>query len=278
MLRKTIALFISAILLGSTLTACTIPGDGTLAAGDSNSPDSPIVSVSTPQADTSAATTQNILPSDNMESPSVSDEFHAFIEKWKLSGLLPEGGTMTAEDQENFLKYFQQFDDVTRNYIILLLQGIAAGTETLGYNDDGINDHQYGIYLHNCSYCLYDMNQDGFPELILETGGSEADYMYTVYTVVDDELINCGEFGGGHSVLYTNGSGRLVRYAAQMGIYDIYVSTLEGTMLQTQKIVSGELDYSKEEQYPDLDKFGYGDYNQTMTFSGIPALFLSPAG
>ena len=280
MYKRIISLFITAILLSSTLTTCTISDGGTLATGASNSPNNPTVSVSASQADSLTTVTQNILPSDNIENTSVNDKYYAFIERWKLSGLLPECGTITTEDQEDFIKYFQQFDDVTRNYIMLLLQGIAAGTITLGYggDDNGINDHKYGVYLHYCALCLYDMNQDGFPELILMTGGCEAAYLYTVYTIVDGKLIDCGELSGGHTVLYTNGSGRFVRYESHMRLYDIDVSTLEGTTLKTQEIAAGELDNSKEEQYPDLDRFGYGDYNQSMTLSGIPTLFLAPEG
>jgi hypothetical protein len=204
-----------------------------------------------------------------------NDEFHSFIERWKLSDLLPECRTMTTEHQEEFINYFQQFDDDTRNYIILLLQGIAADTTTLG---DDINDHKYGVYLRYCQSCLYDMNQDGFPEFILKTGDCEAAYKYTVYTVVNGELINCGELNGSHSSLFTNGSGRFVRYEGHMGVYNIDVSTLEGTTLKTQKIANGVLDYKKNEDYPKLDKYYYGDYNQSMTFSDIPTLFLAPAG
>jgi hypothetical protein len=224
---------------------------------------------------TNSEATQIILPSDTMKDTAVNDEFQAFIERWKLSDLLPECSTMTTENQVEFIKYFQQFDDVTRNYIILLLQGIAADAITLG---EDINDHKYGVYLMDCQFCLYDMNQDGFPEFILKTGGCEAAYKYTIYTVVNDKLINCGGLNGSHSSLYTNGSGGFVRYEGHMGVYVIDVSTLEGTTLKTQKIADGMLDYGKNEDYPKLDKYNYGDYDQDMPFSGIPTLFLAPAG
>jgi len=224
---------------------------------------------------TNSETTQIILPSDTVKDTSVNDEFQAFIERWKLSDLLPECRTLTREQQDEFIKYFQQFDDVTRNYIILLLQGIAADTTTLG---DGTNDHKYGVYLMNCQFCLYDMNQDGFSEFILKTGDCEAAFKYTVYTVVNGKLINCGELNGSHSSLYTNDSGRFVRYEGHMGVYDIDVPTLERTTLKTQKIADGVLDYEKKEDYPKLDKYYYGDYDQSMPFSDIPTLFLAPAG
>lgn len=130
----------------------------------------------------------------------------------------------------------------------------------------------------NCQYCLYDMNQDGSPEFILKTGDCEAAYKYTVYTVVYGKLINCGELNGSHSSLYTNGSGSFVRYEGHMGVYNIDVSTLEGTTLKTQKIADGVIDFEKKEDYPKLDKYYYGDYDQSMSFSGIPTLFLAPAG
>lgn len=221
------------------------------------------------------STTRPAATSGTVKDTSTNEEFQAFIERWKLSDLLPESRTMTTEQQDEFIHYFQQFDDVTRNYIILLLQGIAADTITLG---EDTNDHINGVYLMSCQFYLYDMNQDGFPEFILKTGSCEAAYMYTVYTIVNGELIKCGELNGSHSSLYTNGSGRIVRYEGIMGVYNIDISTLDGTTLKTQKIADGVLDYSKQEDYPKLEKYHYGDYNQDILFSDIPTLFLTPTG
>lgn len=67
-----------------------------------------------------------------------------------------------------------------------------------------------------------------------------------------------------------------MRYEGHMGVYNIDVSILEGTTLKTQKIADGVIDF--EEDYPTLDKYSYGDYDQSMSFSGIPTLFLAPAG
>lgn len=221
---------------------------------------------------TNSEAQQIILPTDTVKDTSVNDEFQAYVDKWKLSGLIPENCTMTTEQQEEFMKYFQRFDEVTRGYIILLLQGIADNTITL---DDDTNT----IYLTSCQYYLYDMNQDEIPEFILMTGGDEAGYKYTVYTIVEDKLINCGELNGSHSSLYSSdGTGKFVRYKGHMGVYHIDVSTLEGTMLITKTIADGVLDYDKNEDYPELDKYSYGDYDQSMVFSYIPALFLVPAG
>jgi hypothetical protein len=58
-----------------------------------------------------------------------------------------------------------------------------------------------------------------------------------------------------------------------MGVYTIDVLTLVGTTLKTQKIADGVLDYSKQEDYPKLEKYHYGDYDQTILFSDIPIFF-----
>ncbi len=217
-----------------------------------------------------------ILPTNTVKDTPVNDEFMAYVEKYKLSGLIPESCIMTAEQQEEFIKYFQQFDEVTKGYIILLLQVIADNTITL---DDDTNDHQHGVYLLSCQYSLYDMNQDDISEFILRTGNSEAAYKYTFYTIVEDKLINCGELSGSHSSLYSNdGTGKIVRYEGQMGVYHIDVSTLEGTALITKTIADGVINYEKNEDYPKLDQYNYGDFDQSMVFRNIPTLFLAPAG
>lgn len=215
--------------------------------------------------------TQTPQPSDSNE------EFQTFIEKWGLFGLIPEGLTMTAEQQDNFIEYFQQFDDITRTYLLLLLGGLSSGTTTIE-NDDYLNDYEYGVYLTSCRFYLFDMNQDEFPEFIIKAGSSEADYWYTVYTINDGNLINCGGFSGSHAALYSNGLDGFVRYAGHMGVYDINIPTLEGTTLIIKEIANGVLDSSTDEDYPELEEYGYGDYDQYIQFIGIPTLFLAPAG
>lgn len=224
---------------------------------------------------TSTPEPSNDVPKSESTNDIDYDEFQTFLETWKLSGLIPEGLTLTAEHRKEFIKYFVQFDDDTFNYVILLLHGIITGTITV---TDDYNDYENGVYLNGCQLCLFDMNGDDVPELILKTGVCEADYWYTVYTIVDGELIACGGISGGHSSLLIDGPGSFIRYEAQMGCYDITLSTLEGTTLITQEIANGELNYDKGEDYPKLEEYGYGDYNQWLEFSGIPTLILAPAG
>lgn len=231
---------------------------------------------------TGDAATQ-LLPSPQpVKDTNYSDEFQAFIETWELSDLIPEDLLMTTEHQDFFMKYFQQFDDVTRSYVIMLLQGIAAGTITITnpYNNDSVPgvycDIKNNAYLLFCSFCIFDMNGDGVSELIVQSSGDEAGRWYTAFTIIENKLIDCGGISGSHTSLYTDGSGKILGYAGHMGVYDITISELKGTTLITQEIASGTL--NNGEQYPELEEYGYGDYNQDLQFTDIPSLLLAPAG
>jgi hypothetical protein len=200
-------------------------------------------------------------------------EFETLVNKWNLSGLFPNDHPLTATQEDAFLSYIQQFDAATQQYILLLLQGIATKAITL---QEGVNDHKSGVFLQFTQFYLYDMNQDGTMECILKTGSSEADYQYTFFTVVQDELICCGELSGSHATLYTQGSGALVRYAGQMGVYTVDISTLAGTALHTETIADGVVDNG--EDYPTLEQLEYGEYDQVISCSDIPPLYLAAAG
>ena len=43
------------------------------------------------------------------------------------------------------------------------------------------NAENPGDFLAECSYCLYDIDKDGTPELLLKTGTCEADYMGRIF-------------------------------------------------------------------------------------------------
>ena len=206
---------------------------------------------------------------------SSADEFQAFVDTWKLSGLGPAGLVMKDENKDGGLQYFEALDGSERDYVMLLLQAISAGEQTPA---DAYCNFEGGVYLDSCQFCLYDMNLDGFPEFILKTGSCEADYWITVYTIADGALVDCGGLSGGHCVLYADGSGGFVGYEGHMGEYHITASALEGTVLSTREIAQGVVDHGRGGTYPDLEQYGYGDYDQPLEFSGIPTLFLAPAG
>ena len=125
------------------------------------------------------------------------------------------------------------------------------------------------------SYSLYDLNQDEIPELITLTGNCEAAYIYSVYMVVDDELVLCGELPRGHSGLMFNGLGTMVLYCAHMNSYEISKVTLEGSDLKTEIIASGNTDGS----YPELGEIGLEGYDKMMvnSYGVLPFLLYAAA-
>lgn len=207
--------------------------------------------------------------------PSGGDEFQTFLDTWKLSGLIPAGLVMTDENKDGVLQYFEALDGAERDYVMLLLQDISAGEQTPA---DAYCNFEGGVYLDSCQFCLYDMNLDGIPEFILKTGTCEADYWLTVYTMADGALVDCGGLSGGHCVLYADGSGGFVRYEGHMGEYRVTASALEGTALTTQEIAEGVVDHDQGGNYPELEQYGYEDYDQPLKFSSVPTLFLAPKG
>lgn len=52
-------------------------------------------------------------------------------------------------------------------------------------------------------YGLYDVDEDGIPELFVEYGSCEADYHTVCYTLREGQVTAVGEFGSGHGGIYT---------------------------------------------------------------------------
>jgi len=111
-------------------------------------------------------------------------------------------------------------------------------------------------YYFDHHYMLYDIDQNGIPELILYEGSSGAGTHFHFYTIIDGEIIYCGDYG--RASLYSNGEGGLIANNARMGGYHIDKITLNGAAIETEFIASGEVLY--DEEYPELDKFGYNNY------------------
>lgn len=89
-------------------------------------------------------------------------------------------------------------------------------------------------------YYLYDINHDGFYELILHGGESEADASILVYTIdeeSEDGFIELGELGGGHTVLvekdgnlytdYCHQGYQIVEEIQMVGWHDVWSVTQE---------------------------------------------------
>ncbi len=83
-------------------------------------------------------------------------------------------------------------------------------------------------------YTLHDLNGDGIRELFLLEGTCEADYIWKVFTIMDEETDCIGSFSGFHSVLYAGEDGVLYNVSCQMDTYNVWeIKLLEGTIIES---------------------------------------------
>jgi hypothetical protein len=93
------------------------------------------------------------------------------------------------------------------------------------YNSD------YGL-----TYTVNDIDKDGIKELIVRTGGCEADYQYMFYTYSNGQVVSLGSKVAGWSALYgLNGNG-IYLYKARQGYETLYKLTKYGNQLYTNVI------------------------------------------
>ncbi len=103
-------------------------------------------------------------------------------------------------------------------------------------------------------FTLYDINQDGISELILYESTYGAGTHFHFYTIMNGELINCGDYG--RTNLYFNDEGGLIAYFGRMGGYQIDKITLEDGAIVITEIAEG----NTQEEYPELEEYGYNNY------------------
>lgn len=108
------------------------------------------------------------------------------------------------------------------------------------------------------SYCLYDVDKDGIPELFVKYGDCEADYYSVCYTFRDGLVVAIGDFPSGYSSLYTWPGENAVIYSwGHMG-----TSEMEKLSIQDGQLVFTE-DFYQETEWNE-ESLDYTD----------PALFL----
>ena len=77
---------------------------------------------------------------------------------------------------------------------------------------------EYSDHRDICTYALYDIEEDGIPELFLKTGTSEEDCRFMLYTAVEDEPILLATFPAAHlSVCGISEKGFFLLHGESMG-------------------------------------------------------------
>ena len=131
------------------------------------------------------------------------------------------------------------------------------------------------------SYCLYDIDKDGVPELFIRFGNCEAAYMAEVYTYRDGTVANIGEFGFGHSGLYSwPGENAAIVARAHMGFQEMMkLSIRDGKIVFADETLLEEYINRSESSYTSPDEIAPGseciqEYRTTLYLPVITPLTL----
>lgn len=111
------------------------------------------------------------------------------------------------------------------------------------------------LYPH---YYIYDINDDGVYELITETGTCEADSIYSVYSIKDNEMIFVGDIGASNSVL-TEKDGKLYRNKCHTGYQSVDLIIFDGKSVSTENIYEKEQDENYIEYGTEIKFYDYSD-------------------
>ena len=139
----------------------------------------------------------------------------------------------------------ERFDAAESDYMSLYMRELERMNRTEGYADDHL-------------YALYDMNNDGVPEMILYEGSSGAGTHHHFYMVIDGELVDCGY--DRRTNMFVDGNGGVVAYYARMGGYFIQKITLVGNEIVFTDIADGFVTVDSQD-YPSLEELGYHGYD-----------------
>lgn len=133
---------------------------------------------------------------------------------------------------------------------------------------DALTAYQNQLSLNSDSYyMLYDMDDNGLPELIIRSGTCEADYRFEFYSY-DSGIIFCGDVGAGHSnlAISDDGIGLLLCYQ-HMDYESRWLLKLENCQIFSEAIFEGEeVDYTKVENLNYLDEYESSDITMLLSY------------
>lgn len=104
------------------------------------------------------------------------------------------------------------------------------------------------------TYCLYDMNGDEVPELIILSGESAAQTQYSLYDLTKPEAAPL-QFGSGNSVVGGYEGNSLILLYGKMGEQTITKYTYDGTKIDS--VILSTVDIPVGEDYTEIDELKF---------------------
>ncbi|MCQ2559593.1 MAG: copper amine oxidase N-terminal domain-containing protein [Clostridia bacterium] len=89
-------------------------------------------------------------------------------------------------------------------------------------------------------YYLYDIDKNGVPELLVQEGSCEADFVMVVYKYANNKLVKIGKISSGHSSFYTypeaNG---IILHMCHMGGEQITIYSIVNNSIKKEQVFDG---------------------------------------
>lgn len=160
-----------------------------------------------------------------------------------MLGLMYETGEGLGQNYATAAEWYQKAADQGMPEAQAALQALFTGTSTVNTIKPRTWKDAYLEVINwwaseFASYTIYDIDKDGIPELILDTGYPEATRMGALYRFVDGEAVFVDEFSMSHCVLatYPLGNG-VVKQWAHMGGWAVDLMTMDYGYLTTSEII-----------------------------------------
>lgn len=169
-----------------------------------------------------------------------------------------------------------------QNVQLLSARKDAAGTASASSNTGGVNyvSAYAGLVARAASvpnniswYWLWDMDEDGILELIINEKTCEADALIRIYTYDGSNAIQLGEQPGGHGgACYIDGTTGLVLEYAHMGYEWVNLINKNGNSITVTKLLDHEVGVGDEigTTLPRNELYGCDVNSQALLAGGVP--------
>ncbi len=157
---------------------------------------------------------------------------------------------------QNFLdnNVYSRIDISDIKYLEYADKGSGIGNHS-GTQEDGYWNSDYGYilddamkefpqYKYSCNYILYDIEDDGIPEMFVKIGTCEADFEYRIFKISEDKTgarLVATIPAEQASVCGIESAGSFLLWAGHQGLESIYKYTLKGDLLGSEELFFDEV-------------------------------------
>ena len=195
---------------------------------------------------------------------SVGERFCSSDLQYNTYNLLYQDGKWIFDqvlDWEIYNAFTLMSDDDERVTRVKALDRYYKKMEDAYMNESTVSDYD-GSY--DIMYWLHDIDKDGMPELIYQTGTYEMEYEYHFYTYGEDGIVHLGDESAWHSELDLFDDGNLSIRTGAQGHVTVNTVNIVNNSVKLNTVFDGEYDD------PELDNYVYfeaqDEYDQPVKF------------